>query len=384
MKRTRLAMVAFVAASLLTACGSNGGGGAAGGSGNVDITPFQDAAAAAMKSTPNTWKGPTEPAKPKPGIKLALITCDALLQGCTIPLQVAQQEAKKFGWTTTFYDGKSQATTQNKDILQALASGVDGILISGADPTGVQSGLAEAKKLNVPVISVSLGLSDPNPEFKAPAGQLNYAFDVMNNMPALGKALGNWIVADSKGKAHVQFFLDKEFYNNVVWEQAVHQVLKKCSSCVVEPDETFIAANTSTSLGSQTVSVLQRRPKVDYVVTSYDPAATFQVPAIKQAGLANRIKLVSVLGNAPNLNYIKDGEVQAADGGFDSVYMGYASLDQMIRLLNGQQPIKPYDENLPIVLITKDNLPTGFDPKLGWTQTAYDYKSEFEKLWGLS
>jgi ribose transport system substrate-binding protein len=139
----------------------------------------------------------------------------------------------------------------------------------------------------------------------------------------------------------------------------------------------FTSSQVGTTLGQDTVGFLKSHPDVNYIYSPYDPAAGFQVPAIATAGLANSVKLVSILGDQQNVDFIRKGDVQVADAAYDNEYMGYAIVDQAIRLLNKQPLSHPLGENMPYVLLDKTNLPAaGTD----W-HAPFDYKAEFLKLW---
>jgi hypothetical protein len=66
-----------------------------------------------------------------------------------------------------------------------------------------------------------------------------------------------------------------------------------------------------------------------------------------------------------------------ADAAFDNFYMGWAQVDQAIRVLNKQPLIEPHGEGTPFAIITKDNLP----PPGGECGTKVDYRAKFLSLW---
>jgi ABC-type sugar transport system substrate-binding protein len=136
-------------------------------------------------------------------------------------------------------------------------------------------------------------------------------------------------------------------------------------------------SQVATTLGQQTVGYLQSHPEVNYVVGPFDPAAAFMVNAIAQAGLGDRVKLLSQLGDEQNLDFIRNNRVQVADCAFDNTYLGYAVIDQSIRVLNGQPVIEPNGENVPFQMLDATNLPP---PGSDW-HASYDYKSAYLKLW---
>lgn len=325
---------------------------------------------------PVRYKGPTTPAKAPAGIKIAAITCYSILQGCVSPANGIADAAKTIGWQERTFDGGGTPTQQNAQILNAIAWGANVIALVAVDPKAVQAGMQAAKRSGVLVVSGSSALSQPNPTVKAPAGDLWPPFDIMVNAPALGKALADWMIADSKGKANVVIYHDKEFPSNIAEIEGLLPELKKCKGCTVQPIQYFTGTQVSTTLGPETVSYLRNHPNVNYLYVTYDPAATAQVPAIVNAGLAQQVKLVSILGDSQNLHYIQNGLVQTADGAFDNEYMGWSIVDQSIRLLDHLPLVHPIGENEPFVVLDKSNLRSSST----WT-ASFNYRSKFTKLW---
>jgi ribose transport system substrate-binding protein len=332
---------------------------------------------AALKG-PTEWQGPTEPVKAPSSFKLALITCDNASEGCLAPAKGAQQAAEALGWTATIYDGQSDPTVQAKRVQQAIASGADGIITESVDGRSITSGLKDAKAAGIPVVSTSNA---------AAPGEQGYEVDVSPDFDRFGRDIANWMMVDSSGKANVLPYVDREYQSTVSTLNGLVDQLKACSTCTVESPVNFVAKDVASNLGPQTVSDLRAHPKVDYVHFAFDPAATVQVPAIMQAGLGDKIKASSIIGGEQNLQFIADGQVQAADAVWDNTYQGWASVDQLIRLATNQPPAVSegvpdrfkFNENLPSILITKDNLPAD-----GKTYTApFDYQSEYKKLWGI-
>jgi hypothetical protein len=57
--------------------------------------------------------------------------------------------------------------------------------------------------------------------------------------------------------------------------------------------------------------------------------------------------------------------------------LGFAIVDQSIRLLDKQPLIEPLGEGLPFQVLDKTNLPSNLN---SWT-APYDYQSKFIALW---
>jgi ribose transport system substrate-binding protein len=324
----------------------------------------------------DAWPGPTVPAKAPKDIKVGVVACGAQFRGCYAPALAAAEAAKALGWTVTIYDGAGTQEKQNGGMLDALSSGANLLLTAALDPDLIQLGLSKAKEAGVPVVSSSAGTDTPNPVITPPNGGLKYVTDVGTDFPAAGRGLGEFAVKDSGGKANVVVYEDDEYPSSVASLRGFVDVIKTCPGCKVS-DIVKMTASQVGSVGQMVVGYLQAHPDVDWVYAPYDPAAAVMVNAIVQAGLQDKVKLVSIVGSAQNIEFIRQGKVQVADAAFDNFYMGWAQVDQAIRVLNKQPLIEPHGEGTPFAIITKDNLP----PPGGEFGTKVDYRSKFLSLW---
>jgi ribose transport system substrate-binding protein len=368
----------LVTGALIAGCGSSSdenASSAGSGSGSSDAS---GALEKARETTPSDFQGPTEPVKAPAKLNVATITCSSQLSGCVSPTAGLQTAGKSLGWNVRVYDGGGTPQKQNAAMLDAISAGADVIANIAIDPNLVQQGLRAAKKANVLVVSGSNGIDTPNPVQKPDGGKLGYAFDVGPDYAALGRKTADWINGDSSGKANIAVFSDKEFPSVIAFQNGLLEGLKKCSGCTVSPLQYFNGTQVGTTLGSQTTGYLRSHPDVDYVFSPYDPAAAAQVTAIAQAGMANRVKVVGVLGSQQNVDFIRKGQVQAADAAYDNRYMGYMIADQINRTLAKKPLFKPHGGNMPFTVLDKENLPpAGSD----WT-AGFDYPSKFSQLWG--
>jgi ribose transport system substrate-binding protein len=331
----------------------------------------------ATKVSPTEYQGPTEPVKPPAEpLKLALISCSSALRGCVTPLEGAAEAVKELGWTTQMLDGKGDPKAQNEAFLSAVSGGADAIIYTSIDPNLIQQGLTAAKNARIPVLSTSAGWSDPNPTVKYP-GKVAPDFDVSHNVPEQGKAVADWVINDSDAKAKVLLVVDPAFgLPSVYIHAAKSELAAACPDCEVH-QMNVAGTQLATSGPGQVVGFLRSNPDFTYVLAPYDPAASAFVPAISQAGLTD-VKMCSILGLQENVQFIRDGNVQACDGAWDNRYMGYATVDQLLRKLAGQKPAKPLGENTPYVLLDSDNLPPEGED---WT-APYEYRQQFLDLWG--
>jgi ribose transport system substrate-binding protein len=375
LRRVGLLLMGLVAAIALVACGSDSSSSTTSEEGGSS-TDWSALLEESKEMVPSKFEGPTEPAPAKPGVKVGIISCGQTLQGCVEQSKGAEEAAEIAGWVPRVFDGKLEPTPQNAQILNALNWGAEVILLVAVDPNAVQTGLSAAKKNGALIASTSNGLSEPNETVEPPAGNIWPAFDVSADFKLAGEKQAQWIVADSEGTANVVVYGGKEFPSVVAQQPGVLKVLEECEGCTVSDVQYFTASQIATSLGQEVVSYLRTHPEVDYVFSPYDPASTGMVPAIQNAGLGDKVKLVSFLGNEANLQYIEEENVQAASGALAQKYMGFGAIDQAIRSLNKQPLFKPLGENTPTQLLTKEDLP----PELVW-EPPFDYVQKYTELW---
>jgi ribose transport system substrate-binding protein len=384
-----LAAVSLIAAAGCGSSGDKGSGGAAaatGASTTASGSGFDMAAVKARVSGyekgPTEYAGPTDPVKTAKGIELATIPCSGAIRGCVRPVEEAGRLAKQLGWRVRSYDGKGTPKDNNNAVQQAVAGGADVILTGGVDPSFISAGLQAARAKGVIVGSMSQGVG-PSPT--------GYAFDIGADYTLLGQQIGDFVVADSDGKADYLPFNDKSYASTVAFVNASIESVKACPSCTVEKTQFFVGTDIAKGLGPRLIDLLRQNQKIDYVMGSYDPAATAMVPAIANAGLKSRVKVVGGLGNQQNLEYVKANNIQVADAGFDNTYMAYMAIYQVNRLLAKQplwktpgetRPAYMYSGKVPIKLFTTSSPPAQTSDYVA-TDTL-DYPAKMRPLLGLS
>lgn len=392
--QVRAAIGVLAAVSLIAAagCGSSddgsdsSGAAATGASTTASDSGFDMAAVkarvAGYEKGPTKYEGPTEPVTVAKGIHLATIPCSGAIRGCVRPVEEAGKLAKQLGWSVRSYDGKGTPKDNNNAVQQAVAGGADVILTGGVDPTFISAGLQAARAKGVLVASMSQGV--------APSDK-GYKFDIGADYTLLGQQIGDFVVADSDGKADYLPFNDKSYSSTVAFVNASIESVKACPTCKVEDTQFFVGTDIAKGLGPRLIDLLRQNSKIDYVMGSYDPAATAMVPAIANAGLKSRVKVVGGLGNQQNLEYVKANNIQVADAGFDNTYMAYMAIYQVNRLL-AKQPLwkvpgetreeYAYSGKVPIKLFTTTSPPATTSDYVA-TDTL-DYPAKMRPLLGLS
>lgn len=383
--RKRIGVVGAISAVLLlsvSACSSSGSSSTNSTTGGSTASGSSTAAASNIDcsklNTPTTvkWQGPTEPVKPPTGQKFVVISTTSLaLEAAARPVRGIQDAVAKLGWKSLVLDGKATPAVYNQNILQAINLKADAIIVDGFDPALVANSLAKARAKGIIVMSVSeTGDGHINPT----APPTGFYGDVSPSSDEMGTLLGESIVCSTAHKANLLAFNDLEYASTKAFVDAAVAVVKACSTCKVSSEQNTTGAQVVTDLPNQTVTYLRTHPDVNAVLAPYDPAAAFQVPAIKAANLGSQLKLFGTYGDLQNLDFIRNGEVQYADIGVPQEWSGWAAVDEVLRVMANQPMV---DANLPLVLITKDlNMPAKGQ---AFTGDQANYQQEYQKLWGL-
>lgn len=355
------------AAVAVAGCGSSGSGGSgSNGSGKVDLSKYRAAVNAAK--APVKWNGPASTPKPRKDVYAVIVTCTEALEGCRLNALGDQEGVRALGWRNQLVN-VTDPSKYGSAITTGLNEGADIIFLVGIPETVVGSQIAAAHAKGVPVVSTT--------QYNVPGGKKGVDVEVSPDGIKEGKLIADAMIVDQHGSPDVQMFSDPEFGLPVAVLKGAKKELSTCSSCKVESDVGFTAADVQNRLPDLTVSTLRSKPNVNSLLVGYDPPVTFMVPAIKSAGYADKVKLYGQIGTSDALNFVRKGEVMAADISFPIEWAGWAGVDEGIRLLAHQKTV---DEHLPTKLITKDNAPP---PGQAFDGDNADYKGHYKKLWGV-
>jgi ribose transport system substrate-binding protein len=151
---------------------------------------------------------------------------------------------------------------------------------------------------------------------------------------------------------------------------------KNCPACKSNVVNVTVA-DWSTKLGPAVIGAIQKNPDLNYIIPIYDPETQFVVPALRQAGELGKIKIATYAGTPFVFQDIARGWAHM-DVAENLDWVGYAMLDDEMRLLGGMKPVFP--EYIALRVITKANVGDGKDNlKLYGTDVGKGWR----KLWGL-
>jgi hypothetical protein len=197
------------------------------------------------------------------------------------------------------------------------------------------------------------------------------------DMTALGTVLGDEQIADSGGVPANSLLVNVPTYPVfgplVTAYDAV--IAKDCPACQVTDVNVTLPQMLAGDLNQAVVSAVKRDSGVKYIVSTNGSFTDTLPQALKAAGLAGQVKLISGQGVSLDQQNVLDG-TQLATVSSPLTLSGWQDVDIAIRIAM-RLPIPAGDGVVPWVLLTKANLGTPSD--------SYDrpdnYPALFEKLW---
>jgi ribose transport system substrate-binding protein len=382
-RRWTAGIVATVAALVVTGCSKGGSGSTSGGT-----TAAADVAQAVLANI-DSHMGPSTFKAPGPAIDVSSLKGKKIFDIPSVANPFVQSisasmedVSKKAGLVYTRFDNQSQVSQWVQGINQAIASKQDIIVLNGApDPRALQPQIAAAKAAGIPVIVMHFhDNGDPLPP--GCQGCADVTATVTAPFYEAGKAAADWMIKDSGGKANVLIVGGSDIVPSPgTIDTMVNEFKQHCSGCTTTVTNIPVADwNTKTQGVVQ--SQLQSHPNVNYVYVLYDAMVAGAIPAVQTLGKKGQVKIASYNGSPFALDAIRqsNGDLVAMNVGEDTPGIGYATMDQVFRLLLGQ-PAVP--QRTPIRIWDKSNVSEAGNPAKSGQGYGNVYTNGYLKLWGL-
>jgi len=336
-----------------------------------------DAAKAAVQkyAGPQTeWEGPTSAPAAAKGKSLVYLSGDETNDICREYGAYMKDAAEHLGWTVTVIDGKGTPTGWISGFEQGVALKPDGIALC-ADAKSLQAQIKDANGRGITVISFH-GTSLPGPN-----DELGLFTNIQQDPREIGKAQGQWAIADSDGKARVIIVTHNEYHIAQTKSGATKAALDACEGCEVLEVVDFPAAEGSARMPQLTTAWLQKYGTPLYVTGVGDQAFDFAVPVLRGAGVDPAdVKLIGADGNRSAYERIRGGEYQTVTVAEPLELQAYQAVDEFNRAFDDQPPSGFVQ---PPYLVTHDNV-----DKEGGDQNTFvptnDYKQHYLELWGVA
>lgn len=251
-----------------------------------------------------------------------------------------EEAGKANNLTVQAYDSKDSADTQLKNAQDAIVKQVAGIVISPVDSASCATVLSLAEENNIPVVICDIGTNSGT-----------YASFISTDNEKGAKEVGEYVAKKlNEGDKVAQITLNQARING--------QLRKKGF-------EEGIAAKKLVQVGFKQMEKVNRQEgesfAQDLITANPDLKALFvhsedpSMGAVTAATAANRsdVMIVGFDCSPEVIEAIKAGTI-AATAAQQPILMGKTSVDQLIKVLNGQTPEK--EVKMDTILITKENI----------------------------
>jgi ribose transport system substrate-binding protein len=320
----------------------------------------------------------------KVGSKLRGKTIYVVANGLNFPFVQAMLGALKegahlVGAKVIAVDGAGDASKASNLVEQGVGRKVDLIVIQSFPAEQLTASLKSAKAAGIPVVEVS-GRDPQNPPAALSAVGVKAIASFCYR--CAGEQMAQFAVANTAGQVNSVLFDVPEIGVSALEREGYTSELKKlCPSCKVKVVQAPLAQWTK-GLPSLTTSVLQRDPNVNVLVPLYDAMVSIMEPAVAAAQASGNVQVVTYNATRPALTMLKKKNLVTGDVGGMNAWLGWATMDQIARLLSGNQPVA--DTKIPHRLFASESIASVAltKPEPTW-YGALDLATEYGKLWGV-
>ena len=370
-----------------TVAGATTSAGASGGATTASGKP-SDPLEAAVAATAQAKKGTNRPVDPTPraaakGKHIVVISAAQSQISSSVPVAGAEAAAKAMGWQVDIYDAKGNPGNFGPLVRQAVAAGVDGIVLDAIDCQAAKQALQEAKAKGIVTVPIyAFDCNDPHAGGEAEglfSAQVNYG-DLAPDPGALAEKYGadqaNYIIADSGNKAKIIVLNDPEFVVlYYTYTGFKNQIEASGGSEIVDTLEFTVADLLNGQIVAKVQAELLRHPEATWIKSPYTAATIVGVVPGLGAKAGTDVKVMGGEGFEPELDLARQGKVTAMNI-ISSEWTGWASVDAMNSTFLKQPTV---DSGIGWTIVDKDNnLPAS-----GEYIPPVDFKAQFEKAWGV-
>jgi ribose transport system substrate-binding protein len=327
------------------------------------------------------WKYPGRPFAAK---KAAGKTIFTIQENSTNPFTdtiVAgmKEVAGKVGIKLVDYPNQGQRTQWIQGIQQAISQKVAVIVLLGGTigPIYFREQAVAASRAGIPIVTVvDRDLTQrPEPNTAARVGQ-PYA--------EAARLDADWIIKRTRCAANVLVITSNELIAGDINSKAAQDEFDKyCGGGCKTRYVNVPLSQWATKIETTTQTEVSSNPALDYVFPLYDAMAQFVVPGIQLGGGIARVKVATFNGTPGILRMIQTGNTVEMIVGENETHLGYAAMDQAMRLITGVRPIASGDYGIPLRVFDDSNVgQTGTPPKYG---LGYGdaWRKGFLAAWGL-
>lgn len=247
--------------------------------------------------------------------------------------EAMMQVADTYGINFIEFPTQGQPSQWVQGIDQAIAQGVDVIVLQGApDPRVLQPQLEQAKAAGIPVIITHIwDETVPLPP--------NVTASVSVPFKTAARLEADFQIADSNGDANVLIVTSSEVVpSDGIVEAIQDEFATRCPDCKTKVVNVPVV-DWATKIQTEVQSAIVADPDLNYVIPIYDSMSQFAVPGVEAADAADRVSIATFNGTPFVLQFLQEGSPVKMDVGENLSWIGWANMDQVMRVLAGEPPV---------------------------------------------
>jgi ribose transport system substrate-binding protein len=299
--------------------------------------------------------------------------------------QAEAQAAKVAGLKFIEYANQGQPSQWVAGMNQAIAQKVSLIILEGSpDPRLLGPQLKQAKQAGIPVISTHFFDTSAVQQQLQQLGDLS-AIVPANHYLGSGTLKADYAIVASKCNVNALLLSASDVQPTSPGISARFEAeLKKwcpntCSGTVISYPFSQWATQAQTAMQT----ALTQNRSINFIAPSFDQGAIYARAAIVAAGAQNRVKIIAYNGSAPVMQMIANKQSVVVDIGEPYFWLGWANIDQALRVLSGAKPVS--NENTPLRLFDATNIQQAGNPvsQLKGYGPPSIFENGYKKLWGI-
>jgi ribose transport system substrate-binding protein len=239
--------------------------------------------------------------------------------------------AQKLGWDLKFTNAQGDISKLTQALTNYANQGVNAIVVGSTDAKVVRPALLAAQRNNIPALVIGGGVpKDPL-----------YAANVTEDEKQMSKLITQYMVKDLGGKGDIAAINISQLSSGVDRKAARDEVLKGTGIKVVAQADGDLADPIK---GTQKIAsdIIAKNPNIKGFWLVYDYMIGPTVTALKQAGLAGKVKLYSWFAGPDNVRLLRDpktGVRALIENNFD--HTALTAMDDIAGHLAAKKPLAP-------------------------------------------
>lgn len=314
---------------------------------------------------------PAEGPEAAPGKKVYVIACIMAAEGCARESRTAMEAGEAIGWDMTLVDTGSLPDKMNAAVQQAIDDRADGIIVQAIDMQTLAAPLTKAKQAGIKIVCFACVNHEGIADQTIPSEES--FFDD-------GYALGAAMYQATGGSPKLIVMKDESFGVVGIRHEGTVKFFEDCQAaggdCEIVETLDFLVTELTTRVPQIAAGAVRQHPEANAIWMPYDSAGSFITQGLRQVNVApGTVGLYGFDGNEANITAVRNGDYQMASMAGPFEWVGYAQVDGLNRLFQGEQPV---DDVVKIRLVTPDSLPEND----AWSGDI-DFKPGYLKVWGV-